>query len=112
MLITMNTSSKSVGFSPIISLSIYVSVTERLDLASFVEAAKGILHYLGVVVAGHIPKKGGHICVTYTTTGFGPGKNREMAGVDDLVVYMQTAVKYNTFYIHHQIPTPAISLFF
>jgi len=24
-----------------------------------------------------------------------------MAGVDDLVVYMQTAVKYNTFYIHH-----------
>ena len=50
----------------------------------------------------------------YTTTGFGPRKNREMAGVDDLVVYMQTAVKYNTFYIqtavfyssshiHHQI---------
>ena len=37
----------------------------------------------------------------YTTTGFGPRKNREMAGVDDLVVYMQTAVKYNTFYIHH-----------
>jgi len=30
----------------------------------------------------------------YTTTGFGPRKNREMAGVDDLVVYMQTAVKY------------------
>ena len=24
-----------------------------------------------------------------------------MAGVDDLVVYMQTVVKYNTFYIHH-----------
>jgi len=24
-----------------------------------------------------------------------------MAGGDDLVVYMQTAVKYNTFYIHH-----------
>ena len=50
----------------------------------------------------------------YTTTGFGPRKNGEMAGVDDLVVYMQTAVKYNTFYIqtavfynrlhiHHQI---------
>ena len=37
----------------------------------------------------------------YTTTGFGPRKNREMAGVDDLVVYMQTVVKYNTFYIHH-----------
>jgi len=37
----------------------------------------------------------------YTTTGFGPRKNREMAGVDDLVVYMQTAVKYSTFYIHH-----------
>ena len=36
-----------------------------------------------------------------TTTGFGPRKNREMAGVDDLVVYMQTAVKYDTFYIHH-----------
>jgi len=37
----------------------------------------------------------------YTTTGCGPRKSREMAGVDDLVVYMQTAVKYNTFYIHH-----------
>jgi len=36
----------------------------------------------------------------YTTTGLGHRKNREMAGVDDLVVYMQTAVKYNTFYIH------------
>ena len=39
----------------------------------------------------------------YTMTGLGPRKNREMAGVDDLVVYMQTAVKYNSFYIHHQI---------
>ena len=39
----------------------------------------------------------------YTTTGLGRRKNREMAGVDDLVVYMQTVVKYNTFYIHHQI---------
>jgi len=29
----------------------------------------------------------------YTTTGFGPRKNREMAGVDHLLVYMQTAVK-------------------
>ena len=68
----------------------------------------------------------------YTTTGFGPRKNREMAGVDDLVVYTQTAVKYNTFYIHHpggakrprllyfkavciyttKSSTPAISLFF
>jgi len=37
----------------------------------------------------------------YTTTGLGPRKNREMAVVDDLVVYMQTAVKYWTFYIHH-----------
>jgi len=37
----------------------------------------------------------------YTTTGFGPRKNREMAGMDHLVVYMQTAVKYNTFYLHH-----------
>jgi len=37
----------------------------------------------------------------YTTTGFGPRKNREMAGVDHLVLYMQTALKYNTFYIHH-----------
>jgi len=34
----------------------------------------------------------------YTTTGLGLRKNREMAGVDDLVVYLQTAVKYNTFY--------------
>ena len=50
----------------------------------------------------------------YTTTGLGPRKNREMAGVDDLVVYMQTAVKYSSLYIesvvfyhslhiHHQI---------
>ena len=37
----------------------------------------------------------------YTTTGFAPRKNKEMAGVDDVVVYMQIAVKYNTFYIHH-----------
>jgi len=33
----------------------------------------------------------------YTTAGLGPRKNREMAGVDDLV-YMQTAVKYNSLY--------------
>ena len=37
----------------------------------------------------------------YTTTGLGPRKNREMAGVDDVVVYMQTAVKYSSLYIHH-----------
>jgi len=37
----------------------------------------------------------------FTTTGFEPRKNREMAGVDDLVVYVQTVVKYDTFYIHH-----------
>ena len=37
----------------------------------------------------------------YTTTGFGPRKNRERPGVDDLVVYMQTAVKYSSLYIHH-----------
>jgi len=37
----------------------------------------------------------------YTTTGFGPRKNREMAGVDHLVVYMQTAAKYSSLYIHH-----------
>jgi len=37
-----------------------------------------------------------------TTTGLGlRKKNREMPGMDDLVVYMQTVVKYNTFYIHH-----------
>jgi len=51
-----------------------------------------------------------------------------MAGVDNLVVYMQTAVKYNTFYINHpggvytnccilqqfayKSSTPTISLFF
>jgi len=39
----------------------------------------------------------------YTTTGFGPRKNREMAGVDDLVVYIQTAVFYSSLHIHHQI---------
>jgi len=32
----------------------------------------------------------------YTTTGFGPGKNREIPGVDHLVVCMQTAVKYTS----------------
>ena len=37
----------------------------------------------------------------YTTTGFGPRNNLEMAGVDDLVVYMQTAVK-----IQHFLYTP------
>jgi len=30
----------------------------------------------------------------YTTTGFGPRKTWEMAGVDHLVVYMQIAIKY------------------
>ena len=39
----------------------------------------------------------------YTTTGLGPRKNREMAGVDDLVVYIQTAVFYSSLHIHHQI---------
>jgi len=47
----------------------------------------------------------------YTTTGFGLRKNREMAGVDHLVVYMKTAVKYCGLYIHHPGATPAISLF-
>jgi len=37
----------------------------------------------------------------YTTTGLGPRKNWELAGVDDLVVYMQTDVKYSSLYIHH-----------
>ena len=37
----------------------------------------------------------------YTTTGLGPRKNREMAGVDDWVVYIQTAVFYISLYIHH-----------
>jgi len=39
----------------------------------------------------------------YTTTGFGPRKNREMAGVGALVVYIQTAAFYSSLYIHHQI---------
>ena len=34
----------------------------------------------------------------YTTTGFGLGKNMKMAGVDHFLVYIQTAVKYNTFF--------------
>ena len=29
----------------------------------------------------------------YTTTGFGPRKNKNIAGVDHFLVYMQTAVK-------------------
>ena len=33
----------------------------------------------------------------YTTTGFGPRKSWKMAGVDDLVVYTQTAVKIQQF---------------
>ena len=37
----------------------------------------------------------------YPTTGFGRNKKKKMAGVDHFLVYMQTAVKYNTFYIHH-----------
>ena len=39
----------------------------------------------------------------YTTTGLGPRKNREMAGVDDLVVYIQTAVFNSSLHIHHQV---------
>jgi len=44
---------------------------------------------VGVTYAKHIigtPK-------IYTTTGLGPRKNRELAGVDDLVVNMQTVLK-------------------
>jgi len=37
----------------------------------------------------------------YTTTGLGRRKKKRMAGVDHFLVYMQTAVKYNYFYIHH-----------
>jgi len=39
----------------------------------------------------------------YATTGFGRRKKREMAGVEDLVVYIQTAVFYTGLHIHHQI---------
>jgi len=39
----------------------------------------------------------------YTTTGFGLRNNREMAGADDLVVYIQTALFYSSLHIHHQI---------
>jgi len=51
-------------------------------------------------------RKPNQICIKlgpkiYTTTGLGPKKLREMAGVDDVVVYMQTAVKYSSLYIHH-----------
>jgi len=51
-----------------------------------------VLNASGVSVASNFgtPK-------IYTTTGFGPRRHREIAGVDDLAVYMQTAVKYNTF---------------
>jgi len=59
-----------------------------------------IIQEVGVLIQG-----GGYILFgtpkIYTTTGLGPRKNREMAGVDDLVVYIQTVIKYNTFYIHH-----------
>ena len=37
----------------------------------------------------------------YTPTGFGPRKNKKMAGVDYFLVYMQTAVKNGSLYIHH-----------
>jgi len=52
------------------------------------------------------PNKRNGACIVgtpkiYTATGCGPTKNTEMAGVNHLVVYMQPAVKYNTFYIHH-----------
>jgi len=42
----------------------------------------------------------------YTTTGFGLRKNREMAGVDLLEVYMQTAVKYSSFVLQQFAYTP------
>ena len=38
---------------------------------------------------------------TYTATGFGPRKNKTMCGVDHFLVYMQTAVKYSSLYMHH-----------
>ena len=37
----------------------------------------------------------------YTTTGFGPRKTKNMAGVDHFLVFMKTAVKYRSLYIHH-----------
>jgi len=37
----------------------------------------------------------------YTATGFGPRKTKKMSGVDHFLVYMQTAVKYRSMYIHH-----------
>ena len=44
----------------------------------------------------------------YTTTGFGPRKNTEMAGVDYLAVYMQFAIKYSSLYIHHPGSAPGV----
>ena len=35
--------------------------------------------------------------------GLGLDKNMEIAGVDDLVVYIQTAVFYSSLHIHHQM---------
>jgi len=39
--------------------------------------------------------------LSHITTGLGPRKNRKMSDVVDLVMYIQTTVKYITFYIHH-----------
>jgi len=39
----------------------------------------------------------------YTTTGFGLRKNREMAGVDDLMGYIESVVFYSSLHIHHLI---------
>ena len=34
----------------------------------------------------------------YTTTGFGPRKNKDMAGVYHFLLYMRTAPKYSSLY--------------
>jgi len=43
-----------------------------------------------------------YICTyIYTPAGFGPRKNKKMAGVYHGLVYLQTAPNHNTCYIHH-----------
>jgi len=39
----------------------------------------------------------------YTTTGLGLRENKKMAGVDHLLVYIQTAMFYSSLHIHQEM---------
>jgi len=62
-----------------------------------------MMRYHAILVSALSPRLDIGTPKIYTTTGLGPIKNREMAGVDDLVVYIESVVFYCSLHIHHQI---------